>query len=313
MIRRILSFSLIMISAAVNAAELSDVNSLHSPSYRVGTSEFPEVKANYEVQINTTTAKKEDNEISSIGKTYADLSIKRMSAEFSKSIASDYDSMMTDLSILWQGAAKRSDTVKYALYKLSNPDKDKPTNTAVKNVLQTIAGMSTLVGAGTGNALLSCASLIGGNTLGIMSQDTKALNYKYTKVGDADMIILVRKVDDLQQKVVNVYYDYLTSRKIYEMTSKMVQQRQANFKAVQNESKEIILVADAFYRDAIDMQMRARGDFYETRSTMEQLVGREAFVEFETIVSKRFNDENIEMTPVNQTEFTDLTTQPTEE
>ena len=73
------------------------------------------------------------------------------------------------------------------------------------------------------------------------------------------------------------------------------------------------MVADAFYRDAIDMQMRARGDFYETRSTMEQLVGREAFVEFETIVSKRFNDENIEMTPVNQTEFTDLTTQQTEE
>jgi hypothetical protein len=74
--------------------------------------------------------------------------------------------------------------------------------------------MSTLVGAGTGNPLLFCSSLIGGNTLGILSQDTKALNYKYTKVHDADMIILVRKIDELQQKVVGLYYDYMTTAPI---------------------------------------------------------------------------------------------------
>lgn len=295
------------------AAELTDITGLHNPSYRVGTTNEPEIKANYEVKINTTIAKEEteDKTISSIGMTYADLSLKRMANEFSKSIEGDYDTMMTDLSILWQGAASRSDTVKYALYKLSNPDKDKPSNTAVKNVLQTIAGMSTLVGAGTGNALLSCASLIGGNTLGIMSQDTKALNYKYTKVGDADMIILVRKIDDLQQKVVNVYYDYLTTRKVYEMTTKMVNQRQANYRAVQNQEKEIIVIADAFYRDAIDMQMRARGDFYEKRSTMEQLVGHDAFTEFEKIISKRQGNEDITITPLNQTEFTEIAPEKT--
>ena len=61
MIKRALSLSLIFLSTVVNAAELVDVNALHSPSYRVGTSDFPEVKSNYEVQINTTTAKKEEN------------------------------------------------------------------------------------------------------------------------------------------------------------------------------------------------------------------------------------------------------------
>lgn len=290
------------------AAELEDITGLHLPSYRVGTTDNPETKANYEVKINTTVAKEEpeDKNINTVGMTYADLSIKKMANEFSKLIESDYETMMTDLSILWQGAASRSDTVKYALYKLSNPDKDKPTNSAVRNVLHTIAGMSTLVGAGTGNALLSCASLVGGNTLGIMSQDTKALNYKYTKVGDADMIILVRKIDDLQQKIVNIYYDYLTTRKVYEMTTQMVKQRQANYRAIQDQEKEIILIADAFYRDAIDMQMRARGDFYEKRSTMEQLVGHDAFVEFEKIISKRQNNEEITIAPLNQTEFTEL-------
>ena len=306
MIKRILLFTLLISANSCFAADLVDINTLHQPAYRVGTTDTPEIKAGFEIKVDTTVAKEDNTNINTIGITYADLSLKRMSSEFSKSIAADYDEMMTDLSILWQGAATRSDTVKYALYKLSNPDKDKPTNTAVKNVLQTIAGMSTLVGAGTGNALLSCASLIGGNTLGIMSQDAKALNYKYTKVGDADMIILVRKIDDLQQKVMNTYYDYLTTRKIYEMTTRMVEQRQANYKAVQDSPKEVLLVADAFYRDSIDMQMRARGDFYEKRSTMEQLVGHDAFVEFEKNISKRFSEIDPPITPINQSEFTEL-------
>ncbi len=304
MLRKYLILSILLsISAVTPAAEYADLNTLHPPAYRVGTTDTPEVKADYEIKINTTTAKKVEDDINTPGMTYADLSIKRMSNEFAQAIDGDYDTMMTDLSILWQGAATRSDTVKYALYKLSNPDKDKPTNTAIKNVLQTIAGMSTLVGAGTGNALLSCASLIGGNTLGIMSQDTKALNYKYTKVGDADMIILVRKIDDLQQKIVNAYYDYLTTRKIYDLTSRMVQQRYANYKAAQDSSKDVLLVTDAFYRDAIDQQMKARGDFYEKRSMMEQLVGHDTFVEFEKIINQRLGEQDESIHPVNQTEF----------
>ncbi len=311
-------FLTVCIVLAANIAgytsEYADINTLHPPAYRVGTTDTPEVKADYEVKIKTTTAKQEEkNDINTPGITYADLSIKRMSKEFAQAVEGDYDTMMTDLSVLWQGAATRSDTVKYALYKLSNPDKDKPTNTAIKNVLQTIAGMSTLVGAGTGNALLSCASLIGGNTLGIMSQDTKALNYKYTKVGDADMIILVRKVDDLQQKIVDIYYDYMTTRQIYDLTSRMVQQRYTNYRAAQDAPKDVLLVTDAFYRDAIDQQIKARGDFYEKRSMMEQLVGHDTFVEFEKIINKRLGTQDETIHPVNQTEFKQYKTEEIQE
>ena len=70
--------------------------------------------------------------------------------------------------------------------------------------------MSTLVGASMGSPIIAGSSLIGGNILGIMSQDTKELNYKYTRVTDADMIILIRKIEDLQQNAVNLYYDYMS-------------------------------------------------------------------------------------------------------
>ena len=147
--------------------------------------------------------------------------------------------------------------------------------------------MSTFLGAGTGNPIIASAALIGGNTLGIMSQDTKALNYKYTQVNDADMIILVRKVEDLQQKVVDIYYDYLTARQLYNMTTENVNKCHKNYQASQNSSKEVILITDTFYREALDAQMKARGSFFEKRSQLEQLVGESVFHDFEAAIDKR--------------------------
>ncbi len=289
MINRLIVLSLLFIFInPVFSMQYEDLNSIKSPAYRVGTSEDIEQKIDFVKESVDTKTTKEIDPFESIEKlTYADLSIKKISKEISQDLNLDYDSMMQDLAILWQGAATKSDIIKFALYKLSNPDKDKPDDKSVKKVLQSIANMSTLLGAGMGNPLLSSTSFIGGNILGIMSQDDKAINYKYTKVNDADMIILVRKVDDLQQKVVNRYYDYMTSRSILEMTIKMSQQRYQNYQLAQKGSKELILITDAYYRESLDCQMKARSDFYSKRASLEQLVGNESFKQFEKIINSR--------------------------
>ena len=221
--------------------KMEDVSSAKEPFYRLGTTDMPEQKVDFDIKpVVQPIVQKEVTVEDSQNLTYADLSIKKMALEISKEIEVDYNDMLADLSLLWQGAAMRSDTIKFAIYKLSNPDKDKPDSGAVKKVLTTIAGMSTMIGAGMGNPVLASAALIGGNTLGIMSTDTKALNYKYTQVTDADMIILVRKVEELQQKVVDMYYDYLTSRELYNMTTAMVARSYDNYKSSQNLSKPVI-------------------------------------------------------------------------
>ena len=285
-----LSFSLCQFSAF--AMDYDDLNSVKEPAYRVGASDDVEQKAKFEKKLDTETVKEVDPFDNIEKLTYADLSIKKISKEISQDLEMDYDDMMQDLSLLWQGAATKSDIIKFALYKLSNPDADKPNDKSVKKVLQTIASMSTLVGAGMGNPILSSGSFIGGNVLGIMSQDDKVINYKYTKVNDADMIILVRKIDDLQQKVVNNYYDYLTTKKMLGITSKMVKERYQNYQLAQNGSKELVLITDAYYRESLDMQMRARSDFYSKRATLEQLVGNDAFKQFEAIINSREAKEN---------------------
>ena len=277
---------------SVQAIELKDVKTPKEPAYRFGTTDVPESK--YEpadkidlsapdFDIKPIIAKESKTE----SMTYADLSIKGIAIEISKSIEMDYDEMLEDLSLLWQGAAMKSDTIKFAIYKLSNPDKDKPDDGAIRKVLSTIAGMSTFLGAGTGNPVLASAALIGGNTLGIMSQDNKALNYKYSQVKDADMIILVRKVDELQQKIVDAYYDYMTARYMFDLTSKIVKEREYNYKKSLSQKREVVLITDTYYRNAIDEQVKARGDFFEKRSQLEQLVGNDIFRQFEEVVDNR--------------------------
>lgn len=260
--------------------------------YRFGTTDVPErpIDTTSQLDLSTPVADIKPASIKEEKKenlTYADLSIKSMSMEISKNIELDYNTMLEDLSLLWQGAAMKSDTIKFAIYKLSNPDKDKPDEGAIKKVLTTIAGMSTFLGASSGNPVMAGSALIGGNVLGIMSQDTKALNYKYSHVSDADMIILVRKVDELQQKIVDIYYDYMTARLQYDMTTKMVQDKERNYKLSQKSSREVILIADTFYRQALDEQIRARGNYFEKRSQLEQLVGSDIFNQFEEIVDNR--------------------------
>lgn len=290
----LLLFCCVIIQTSVSAATLEDLTSPKPYFYRLGTTDTPEQRydsANA-IDVSTEQVKAKPANIAEEKKekqTYADLSIKAMASEVSKSIEIDYNDMLEDLSLLWQGAATKSDTIKFAIYKLSNPEKDKPDESAVKKVLTTIAGMSTFLGAGTGNPIMASAALIGGNTLGIMSQDTKALNYKYTRVTDADMIILVRKVDELQQKVVDMYYDYMTSRQLYDITTRMVKEREINYKKSQNSKKEIILITDTFYREALDAQIKARGDYFDKRSQLEQLVGNDIFKQFEENLNKREN------------------------
>lgn len=291
----LLSFALCISGLNFASADtLSEVEFPKPPAYRVGISEQPEnqyiqakqEKIKAEKVLNQMNGK---NETAITDMTYADLSISRLSKEIAKELEYEESDMVADMSLLWQGAATQSDTINFALYKLANPDADKPDGKSIKKVLTTIASMSTLVGASMANPMLAGSSLIGGNILNIMSQDTKALNYKYTKVNDADMIILIRKIEDLQQNAINLYYDYMCAKKQLELANKLVEDRQRKFELAQknNAARELVVITDAYYRTAIDKQRTAKSNFFSKRAALEQFVGNETFVQFEAELTAR--------------------------
>ena len=290
--KKIISFLLLLsICMPANAVTLEEITEPMPPANRAGLSEIPEQRILETPVIEKELINKEDSDFSVDDLTYADLSIKKISGEIARELTYDEKEMMGDLSLLWRGAASKSDTIAFALYKLSNPDEDKPDEKSVKKVLTTIASMSTLVGAGIGNPLIATGSMLSGNILGIVSQDEKALNYKYTRVTDADMIILVRKIEELQQITVNLYYNYMTARKMLGLLDKVVIQRKKNYDMAQNESREIIMITDAYYRTAIDAQTKAKAEYLAKRAALEQFVGNETFLEFEKSLNERDKEE----------------------
>ncbi|MBR6099096.1 hypothetical protein IKP85_05050 [bacterium] len=283
----------LMCMPAFADVELKDINeaNVREPSFRVGLTDDPEKKyVEIKQNIYEDSFKADKSQIDTEDLTYADLSIKRMSKEISKELELDETDMYEDLTLLWQGAASKSDTINFALYKLANPDEGKPNEHSVKKVLMTIASMSTLVGAGVGNPVIAAGSMLGSNIFSIMGQDTKALNYKYTKVTDADMIMLIRKIEDLQQLTVDLYQDYMAAKKQLDLTTQIADQRKRYYESAQSLSREIVLITDAYYRTALDEQVKARSDFYTKRAALEQFVGNEVFEQFEKNLTKREND-----------------------
>ena len=84
-----------------------------------------------------------------------------------------------------------------------------------------------------------------------------------------------------------MYYDYMTTREIYNMRSEMVKSRYQNYNTAQNSSKEVIIITDAYYREALDLQKKAKSDYAGKRSQLEQLVGSDIFQQFEENVNAR--------------------------
>lgn len=277
-------FSTSLVSMAVTS---DDLNQPKSPAYRLGLTY--NIEREYKVTDLTKTQKEKTASYAKEyvkNSTYADRSLKDLSVEISKLLAIEKEEMLEHVQILWAGAALRSETIKFALYKLSNPDADKPDETIIKKIIRPLSTVSSIAGAGLGDPFSATAALFGGHLLNSLSFNDKDLNYKYTKVTDADMIVLITKVDNMQKKVVDLYYDYMTSYNLLSMCEKNIKKREQRYNGSFYETEEQLLIADAYYRSAIDNKAKLELEFLENRAALEQLVGIEALVEFEKLLLK---------------------------
>ncbi len=280
--------SSIIISPSL-AISVEDVTEPICPSYRLGTGSVPEkiykvVETKKQIPTRDTTYNAQ-NAVKDL--TYADLSLKKISKEISDDLELESEQTLNDIKLLWVGAAQKSETIKFIIYKLANPDEEKPNSSVVKKIIKPIATAGSLAGIGVGNPIAAVSAIMGSSVLGNLSVDEKELNYKFSKVNDADMVVLIRKVEELQRKIVNYYFDYMASRAALIKTDEIVNKRKKIFSATQNKSKEQILMADSFYREALQLQNKAKADFLSKRSALEQIVGLDTMMDFEEMLSQR--------------------------
>lgn len=279
-------FSIVIFLA--NSSLAQEVMKPKNPAYRLGVTY--DIEKEYKV---TDITERKAEKTASYAKeyiknvTYADSSLKDLSNEISKLLTIEKEEMLEHIQILWAGTALRSETIKFALYKLANPDADKPDESIIKKIIRPLSTASSIAGAGLGDPFSATAALFSGHLLNSLSYNDKDLNYKYTKVTDADMIILITKVDNMQKKVIDLYYDYMTCYNLLSMAEKNIQKREERYNLSVYDNNEQLIIADAFYRSAMDNKAKLELEFLEKRAALEQLVGVEALIEFEKLITKK--------------------------
>ena len=208
---------------------------------------------------------------------YADLSLKRLADDIIIELEQDALQTSSDLNILWQAATEKSETIKYTIYKLSNPDEDKPDQSAVKKILKPIANFSSLIGASVAaDPYVATGALIGGGIAGAFMKDDKEINYQFSKVSDTDMVLLIRKIDELQKRMLDLYIDFKTKEKIALATQEDLIKKEETYKNMQNSSKEELVLADMYYRNAKIKAQKAQDEILIAKTILENLVGTEA-------------------------------------
>lgn len=280
--------SLFVIICFASVADATELLIPKKPAYRLGLTY--DIEKEYKVtdisqRKSSKTASYEKSYIKN--STYADSSLKDLSNEISKLLTIEKEEMLEHVQILWAGAALRSETIRFALYKLSNPDADKPDEGIIKKIIRPLSTASSIAGAGLGDPFSATAALVGGHFMNALSFNDKDLNYKYTKVTDADMIVLITKVDNMQKRVVDQYFDYMTTYNMLKITESNLKKRMERYNSGLYKTEEQLLVADAYYRNAVDNKAKLELEFLENRAALEQLVGLEALIEFEKLLYKK--------------------------
>ncbi len=288
-ILKFLLISSIFLTPSYALAELTydEIDVPKNPAYRLGTSN--EIEQEYKVKkVDTFEEQKAKYRREVVkNKSYADSTLADLSDEIGKSVDIDRETLVADISILWAGAASKSETVKFTIYKLSNPDADKPDENIVKKVIKPLASFSTMAGAGFLNPVAATTAIMSGALVNSLSTNDKDLNYKFTKVTDADMIMLLKRVDDLQQRLIHDYIDYMSALRASETARTIVQNRYENLQVAKNGSRELTLIADAFYRTALEKKQKIELNFLSKRAALEQIVGTDAMMEFENVLKQR--------------------------
>jgi len=163
--------------------------------------------------------------------------------------------------------------------KLSNPNGEEVNKKGIKKILEPIISAAPLVGQAFVNPALTAGSVIGSNFMGAVMNDSATK--RLTKVNDADLVILARAIDELQETLLMNYMAYKNSLKEYELAIKIAAQRKKAYDSCNNSNSPNVILAHTFYAEALDNQYKARQEFLMKRVVLEQMVGSEALNEIE--------------------------------
>jgi hypothetical protein len=189
-----------------------------------------------------------------------------------------------DMNVLWQAAVYRSQPIRYAIEKLSRQDasgKPVKNKTGLKRLINTTAQVGG-----------AAASIVSGTPIGLLSgalvnDIVNQSNTSTTRpVTDADMVILARAVDNLQQELLDLYLNYKQSKDVLALQKgKLAILEQAYTIARKNEMAQATSdfnpseqLMRYMLNDAKQSTQRAEQSFQQAQHRLGLKVGEEALL-----------------------------------
>jgi hypothetical protein len=190
-----------------------------------------------------------------------------------------------DMNLLWQAAVYRSQPIRYAIEKLSRQDasgKPVKNKTGLKRLINTTAQVGG-----------AAASIVSGTPIGLLSgalvnDIVNQSNTSSTRpVTDADMVILARAVDNLQQELLDLYLTYKQSKDVLALQKgKLAILEQTYAVARKNEAAKATTTdfnpSEQLMRyvlnDAKQSTQRAEQSFQQAQHSLGLKVGEEALL-----------------------------------
>jgi hypothetical protein len=146
--------------------------------------------------------------------------------QFTLELGEDQPADLEHLTQLWQAAVGRSQSIRYAIDKLSTKDASGKTvknDLATKRLLNSIAQ----IGGATGSLLTgSPIGLISGSVLSDAISPTSSTQKTVT---DADMVILAKAVESLQSDLLEAYYEFSFQRANVKLAEQLYQRFRLTF------------------------------------------------------------------------------------
>jgi len=221
------------------------------------------------------------------GKVESDnLDIRALAREIADEMEDERKEILADLQILWEAGVENSETIRFAILKLSNPNGDVEKKTLVKQILSPLASVAPIVGLGLGDPVSAGTAMFSGNLLTSVLSDDSKINAHLSKVTDADLVLLAQETDSLQEKLIVLYHNYLSSLMDLMLVENMEQASKDYMDAIKISKPELVNVADVFYNETLDLKYRAQQDVLSKRVALEQFAGNDALF----VVDKNLQD-----------------------
>jgi hypothetical protein len=201
-----------------------------------------------------------------------------------------------NIGMLWSAAVERSGTIRYAIEKLSRRDatgKPAANDTFSKRMLQSLVHLGGVAGTmWTGTP----AGMIGSNMVsGMMSGNPQ--DSALSQVTDADMVILAKEVDNLQTRLITLYYNYrhaqerLTLRR--DASSIVTQYYDHALKSPDSNTTSLQPLMQSMEESARHEEESAQQAVSSARSELVMLVGEEALQALDNKQSEQASEKGV--------------------